>query len=229
MSRTINNGTFRGDYTIIYGNNNDIIGDYNNIYGNNNNIKGDHNMIKGNNNDVNGDYNNVIGNNNDVNGDYNNTIGNNNSSNKSSKPLGNNYNVIHSGNNNSSNKSSKPLGNNYNVIHSDNATIHINNQSIKNRHNIVNGYLYSNGAIVDKSVNDKSETEKRKYLDIKCDEVEDNPDNACIICLNNKKKCAAIPCGHFMFCISCAIDLEKDKLPCPTCRKNVDFFNIMYI
>lgn len=202
MSR-INNGTFKGDFTTIYGNNNDIIGDYNNIYGNNNNIKGVHNNIYGNNNNIIGDHNNIKGNNNDVHGHNNNTIGNNNS-----------------------HKCPKTSVNKNNVIHNGNATI--NNQSISNRHNIVNGYLYSNDAIINNSTN-KSETEKRKCLDIKCDEIEDNPDNACIICLNNKKKCAAIPCGHFMFCISCAIDIEKDKLPCPTCRKNVDFFNIMYI
>jgi hypothetical protein len=43
---------------------------------------------------------------------------------------------------------------------------------------------------------------------------------ACIICLTNLKCCAVVPCGHRLFCISCANKDVSDR--CPSCRGPIE-------
>lgn len=42
----------------------------------------------------------------------------------------------------------------------------------------------------------------------------------CIVCLDNKRKCSLVPCGHHGFCFACATEIyTRDAHPtCPICR-----------
>lgn len=51
-------------------------------------------------------------------------------------------------------------------------------------------------------------------------------EDACIICVTNKKCCAVIPCGHLLFCISCAKAHPSEK--CPMCREPVEKFTRIF-
>lgn len=50
------------------------------------------------------------------------------------------------------------------------------------------------------------------------DEIASENEEACSICLVNKRKIALFPCGHYKFCIDCAKSLN-DR--CPVCRQIV--------
>jgi len=49
-------------------------------------------------------------------------------------------------------------------------------------------------------------------------ETEDRA-KACVICASNEKQCASVPCGHLLYCISCANKRQESK--CPMCRKSM--------
>jgi hypothetical protein len=49
-------------------------------------------------------------------------------------------------------------------------------------------------------------------------ETEDRA-KACVICASNVKQCACVPCGHLLYCISCANKRQESK--CPMCRKSM--------
>jgi len=49
-------------------------------------------------------------------------------------------------------------------------------------------------------------------------ETEDRA-KACVICASNVKQCACVPCGHLLYCISCANKRQETK--CPMCRKSM--------
>lgn len=51
------------------------------------------------------------------------------------------------------------------------------------------------------------------------DRATDDETRACVICITNEKQCAAVPCGHLMYCISCATKRQETK--CPMCRKKI--------
>jgi hypothetical protein len=44
----------------------------------------------------------------------------------------------------------------------------------------------------------------------------DNDDLACVVCATNVKCCAAVPCGHVLYCIGCANKRQESK--CAQCR-----------
>jgi hypothetical protein len=51
----------------------------------------------------------------------------------------------------------------------------------------------------------------------------------CIICLTNKKRCVALPCGHIDCCISCSRDVAMKPDPtCPQCRTKLMEMKITY-
>ncbi|CAF2535827.1 unnamed protein product [Rotaria sp. Silwood2] len=49
--------------------------------------------------------------------------------------------------------------------------------------------------------------------------------NPCIICYQDEKQLACIPCGHLTACVSCSRTLRT----CPTCRKEIEAFVRVYI
>jgi hypothetical protein len=52
----------------------------------------------------------------------------------------------------------------------------------------------------------------------------------CSICLENKKDCLYHPCNHITNCFKCATKiLENNKKECPICRKEIDYFEQVFI
>ena len=69
---------------------------------------------------------------------------------------------------------------------------------------------------------------------VEADEATDEGDvkYACIICLERKRKCAAMPCRHLRFCHTCCLQMmtkkQQDSLSCPECRQLVTHFEPFY-
>ena len=63
------------------------------------------------------------------------------------------------------------------------------------------------------------------------DTLENNSDktssvsNPCIICFQEEKRLACIPCGHFAACVPCSHSLRT----CPVCRRGIEAFVRIYI
>lgn len=51
------------------------------------------------------------------------------------------------------------------------------------------------------------------------DKETEDPGRTCVICATNEKQCAALPCGHVIYCIDCANKRKETK--CPMCRKKM--------
>jgi hypothetical protein len=49
--------------------------------------------------------------------------------------------------------------------------------------------------------------------------------NPCIICCQDEKRLACIPCGHFTTCVPCSHALRT----CPICRREIEAFVRIYI
>jgi hypothetical protein len=83
--------------------------------------------------------------------------------------------------------------------------------------------------------NDEEDKSKRRAAsiiipdesDIKVDKEGADDEFTCVVCMNNIPQ-AISSCGHFHYCITCAIKLGKDKtvgqVECVTCRKQVTSF-----
>ena len=58
---------------------------------------------------------------------------------------------------------------------------------------------------------------------------ENDAENQCIICWENKIQCAALPCGHYKYCISCSEKIRETNNPkCSVCRKAITQFVKIY-
>jgi hypothetical protein len=49
--------------------------------------------------------------------------------------------------------------------------------------------------------------------------------NPCVICYQDEKRLACIPCGHFTTCVPCSHSLRT----CPICRREIEAFVRIYI
>lgn len=241
-----------GDFNNIKGNDNKVKGDHNGENGLNNIMKGDYNNRNLNSqrnfqtsNAGNGSskFSNIVISNGNIVTSDDRSINGLNCLNNVFINNGRNNNISFNGNRNISNSFNTTNGVHYGYdidgIH--NQVFKSNNYDIDGIHNNVaqrtnntnSSSISSNHSTNKSNINNSNKESKHKVLNISekdKDEVEDDADKACIICFANKKRCAAIPCGHFMSCISCTIELEKTHdIVCPTCREPVDFFNIMYV
>lgn len=50
--------------------------------------------------------------------------------------------------------------------------------------------------------------------------VQNYESTKCIVCLDEERTHACVPCGHYVLCRDCAYDFSQKQ--CPICRKNVD-------
>lgn len=48
---------------------------------------------------------------------------------------------------------------------------------------------------------------------------EKTEEDACVVCMENKRVVALLPCGHKYTCASCTLQLYEDGSQCPNCRK----------
>lgn len=103
------------------------------------------------------------------------------------------------------------------------------------RNNRINGVLVENSEarsdVRDVCVPDASFLER--------DVLKPNDDDMCMVCYVNRPTCAARPCGHMYFCVSCsrrmilgeahATDPIRTTFDsCPACRKPVDEFIYLF-
>jgi hypothetical protein len=49
--------------------------------------------------------------------------------------------------------------------------------------------------------------------------------NLCVLCLEEERKLACIPCGHLATCVPCGHSLRS----CPICRSGIDAFVRIYV
>jgi hypothetical protein len=52
-----------------------------------------------------------------------------------------------------------------------------------------------------------------------------SPTNPCVLCLEEEKQLACIPCGHLATCVPCGHSLRS----CPLCRRSIDAFMRIYL
>lgn len=64
----------------------------------------------------------------------------------------------------------------------------------------------------------KSSTDKNSM------EISDNNADDCLICLEEKRQLACLPCGHLCVCVSCGYALQG----CPICREKIQSFVRIY-
>ena len=225
MSNTTIN--IKKEYVII-GDSNILSGDYGNIIGNHNRITGNHNRINGNDNCITGNHNKSIGDYNQLTGSdlivvggFNKLFTLTDSDRKTIKIRGVG-NIIKSMDYIPKNTTTKSIlnGNNKITFKTDTSTIDVNknhnHHSEKKRKNRI------------KEKEEEPILKKRKKSD---DENADKEDKEpCVICLERKRKCAAMPCKHFRYCNTCCLELEKNKknMKCSICQKDVDYFESFY-
>ncbi len=52
-----------------------------------------------------------------------------------------------------------------------------------------------------------------------------SPANPCVLCLEEEKRLACMPCGHLATCVPCGHSLRS----CPICRRGIDAFIRIYL
>jgi hypothetical protein len=56
-------------------------------------------------------------------------------------------------------------------------------------------------------------------------QTNDTSSNLCVLCLEEEKRLACIPCGHLATCVPCGHSLRS----CPICRTGIDAFVRIYL
>ena len=92
----------------------------------------------------------------------------------------------------------------------DSISVSSNNQSTENNTEVSSKQTESKCEDIDKK---KSRKENSKIL------------NPCVICYEDEKQLACIPCGHLTTCVPCSHSLRI----CPICRKDIEAFVRIYL
>jgi len=71
----------------------------------------------------------------------------------------------------------------------------------------------------------KAETVKKVKEEQKTESNETSPENLCVLCLEEQRRLACIPCGHLATCVPCGHSLRS----CPICRTAIDAFVRIYL
>lgn len=89
---------------------------------------------------------------------------------------------------------------------------------------VVEGYPQAAATAADgpDKVNEEQKTKKSEKNNI----IDDpGSSNLCVLCLEEQKRLACIPCGHLATCVPCGHSLRS----CPICRRAIDAFVRIYI
>ena len=70
-----------------------------------------------------------------------------------------------------------------------------------------------------------AETVKKVKEEQKTGSNETSPENLCVLCLEEQRRLACIPCGHLATCVPCGHSLRS----CPICRTAIDAFVRIYL
>ncbi len=66
---------------------------------------------------------------------------------------------------------------------------------------------------------------KKTMLPEKVQANDASSSNLCVLCLEEEKRLACIPCGHLATCVPCGHSLRS----CPICRMGIDAFVRIYL
>ena len=80
-----------------------------------------------------------------------------------------------------------------------------------------------------KAINDLKENKTKQNATSSTTTIEEEePDNKnCMICMDAKANCVAIPCGHVCGCLTCMSKLKRK--PCPICRVRIQNVQQIYM
>jgi hypothetical protein len=70
-------------------------------------------------------------------------------------------------------------------------------------------------AVAELKLNNKKSTSSNSTVEVE----EEEEDKNCMICMDAKANCAAVPCGHVCGCLQCMSKLKRK--PCPICRVKI--------
>ncbi len=229
LTLTINNGVITGSNAKITGNGNVVTGSNAWVKGNNNTVTGSNAWTKGNNNTVTGTGATVYGNDNKVTG----------------------INVtVHGNNNNVKGRGIHVTGvGNVTENHdADQGGVIVNNFGMQNvigaidANNVINIVDDSSSSSSSNEQQPKKKSRKRdreqEFVqgpvpdELKHDEKEPDESKTCVVCLENKRICIAVPCHHLSYCVKCAREMcfgaagdqikETGEVKCAICREAVD-------
>ena len=247
-----------GDGNTISGTNAKVHGHRNNVSGTNAKVVGNHNKVTGTNASVHGNDNNVKGTNSSAVGLRNTVSGTNSTNNGKGESTGvstkNSTGSVVNGksfnfNSNGDGKRQRIIIDNGTIIsQSDNGTQVIQGGASFNTFTDFFGSppfgsnnfpfdfpsVPSEPPSLNKIEKDTEEWEKihwRMELDALHDQPAKNTEGACVVCMENAKKCFIVPCKHSCLCIKCSLELyekEKEQLKCPICRKLVTRIDEIY-
>ena len=68
---------------------------------------------------------------------------------------------------------------------------------------------------------EESPLKRGKHEEEKKHEEEEEDDDLCTICCDEKRNAVLGPCGHAMFCLSCAHTIKQTRRFCPMCNRNI--------
>ncbi len=87
---------------------------------------------------------------------------------------------------------------------------------------VVEGYPEKSSPRTEEKNDNK--TEKTK-VPVKVPADDSSSSNLCVLCLEEEKRLACIPCGHLATCVPCGHSLRS----CPICRTAIDAFVRIYL
>lgn len=71
----------------------------------------------------------------------------------------------------------------------------------------------------------KRETKMVKSPPEGTEEKEEEDGEECVVCMERKQSCIALPCGHNKFCVKCSRTMcdgkERGEVQCPICNRDV--------
>lgn len=81
-------------------------------------------------------------------------------------------------------------------------------------------------AAADVPAAEEEEGEKKEAQAASPEPTRSDEDNSCVICLDQERTHAAVPCGHLRFCGDCVLimKIHDRNPPCPMCRGKVEMF-----
>ncbi len=86
----------------------------------------------------------------------------------------------------------------------------------------VEGYPEAPSARTEEKKDNKPEKTK---VPVKPPVDDSSSSNLCVLCLEEEKRLACIPCGHLATCVPCGHSLRS----CPICRTGIDAFVRIYL
>lgn len=240
LKKTVDNAVITGANAEVTGSGNTVTGSNPVVIGDRNTVTGSNASVTGNGNRVTGSNARVIGNGNTVTGTNATAEGNGNTvkSHGSSSIVQN-----MTGSWSSSSSSSSSIGQPNRVVIGSG----LGNMMVFNNYpgSVIGGVVTGSGDEKNKRQREEEEERETQYVegplptDLPEDVAEPDSGKACVICMERKPICVALPCMHQCYCVECArsmcfgvegVDLkEQGSVKCAKCRSPVDSIKRIFL